>query len=513
MPPPSEPFPAVPPPPEDLSPHAAVPPLETVPPGGRLHPAAMVLWPLGQIGPLVFLFVAGRLQPVIGGVVLAALVLTSVLRWLRFSWRLEHGALVIEQGLLARRRRVIPRDRIQSVDVVRKLRHRAVGVVELRVEAVGGNDAEGRLEALRPAIAAHLRAVLLGEASAHGVAERAHEGTPLVRVPPRDLVVAGLTGGRVGVMAALLGFAQELLGERVDELARRAPAVLGLRGIVAVAAGLLVVAFALSIVATIVVYWDFTLSVDGPRLRVRRGLLQQRSETVPLRRIQALRVEENLVRRVLGLAAVKVDVAGRARGEDAQQAGLLLPLRRRRQALALVGQVLRAAGHSDASQAPLEPMPARARSRRLLRAVVPVLVVTGALVWWRGGGWSPVLLALGPAVAWALDAYRALGVGRVGDTLVMRSGVLVRRTAFVPVGRVQALALSASPVQRRQRLATLELQVARSPGTWSGPRMIDVDVRVADRWLAGLAREIAAPRTLGSALPGLSGGGGTASGA
>jgi len=134
-------------------------------------------------------------------------------------------------------------------------------------------------------------------------------------------------------------------------------------------------------------------------------------------------------------------------------------------------------------------------------------------VWWRGGGWSPVLLALGPAVAWALDAYRALGVGRVGDTLVMRSGVLVRRTAFVPVGRVQALALSASPVQRRQRLATLELQVARSPGTWSGPRMIDVDVRVADRWLAGLAREIAAPRTLGSALPGLSGGGGTASGA
>src|SRR5690606_26032796 len=139
-----------------------------------------------------------------------------------------------------------------------------------------------------------------------------------------------------------------------------------------------------------------------------RGLLQQRSETVPLRRIQALRVEENLVRRVLGLAAVKVDVAGRARGEDAQQAGLLLPLRRRRQALALVGQVLRAAGHSDASQAPPEPMPARARSRRLLRAVVPVLVVTGALVWWRGGGWSPVLLALGPAVAWALDAYRAL---------------------------------------------------------------------------------------------------------
>lgn len=501
MSPPSEPVAAVPPPPEDL------PGGDAAPPSGRLHPAAIALWPLAQLGPLVFLLVAGRLQPLIGGLVLAGLVVTSLLRWLRFSWRLEGGALVIEQGLLERHRRVIPRDRIQSVDVVRKLRHRALGVVELRVEAVGGSDTEGRLEALHPATAEQLRAVLLGEA--HSLS--GWQGEPLVRVAPRDLVVAGLTGGRVGVMAALLGFAQELLGERIDDLARRAPVVLGGRGIIAVVVGLLLVAFALSIIATIVVYWDFTLSIDGPRLRIRRGLLQQRVETVPLRRIQALRVEENLVRRGLGRAAVKVDVAGRARGEDAQQAGLLLPLGSRREALALVARVLRAAGHHDASEVVLERMPARARTRRLVRAVVPVLVATAVLVWWRGAGGSAPLLLLPPAVAWALDAYRALGAGRVGDTVVTRSGVLVRRTAFVPVARVQSLELSTSPVQRRQRLATLELQVARSPGVWSGPRMIDLDEDTAERWLAGLAAQIAARPPVGAVVPRLSAGGESAS--
>ncbi|MBA3622369.1 MAG: PH domain-containing protein [Euzebyales bacterium] len=53
---------------------------------------------------------------------------------------------MIDQGLLQRQRRVIPFDRIQAVESVRKLRHRLFGVVELRIETVGGASTEGKLE-------------------------------------------------------------------------------------------------------------------------------------------------------------------------------------------------------------------------------------------------------------------------------------------------------------------------------------------------------------------------------
>lgn len=477
----------------------------------RLHPAVMVIWPLAQIGPLVLLLVAGALSPVVAGVLLVSSGAASVVRYVRFTWQVDDDALVIEQGLLQRQRRVIPLERIQSVDLARKVRHRAFGVVEVRVEAVGGGTTEGRLDALSVPDGQRLRALLLrerdraagdapgagpeaGSLSTEPAAGGAVEEEPLARLGPDRLVVAGLTGGRVGVAAALLGFLQQVFAERLDDLLEAAPALLGLRGIVAVVVIALVGAFVLSIVATVVAYWDFTLTREGPNLRVRRGLLEQRSDTVPLRRVQAVRVEENLVRRLLGFAAVKVDVAGRSGGEG-RDTGILLPLGRRSEAFALARRVLDA---DDLAAVELAPMPARARNRRLFRAVVEVGVLTvAAVVVFDTTGLLAALLLL-PAASAAIGSYRALGHAEVEGFVVARSGLLVRRTAFVPKARLQSLALTATPLQRLRGLATLDLQIARSPGVWSGPQLIDLDAGAGGELLGDLAGAIVSGRT---ALP------------
>jgi putative membrane protein len=453
----------------------------TTPPSERLHPAAIAVWSLGQVGGIAFLWLIGPLRPVTAGV-LAVLVLTaSVVRYSRFRWRVAGGALVIEQGLFQRQRRVIPLERIQGVDLVRTLRHRLFGVVEVRAEAIGGAETEGRLDALSPAAAASVRELLL---QASPATEEEPAASPrsevLARVPPGKLVIAGLTGGRVGVMAALLGFAQQLFPRDFVEVLERLPGLFGLRGLLGVAFVLLVVAFVLSVAATVVTQWGFTLTAEPDVLRVRRGLLEQRAETLPLRRIQAVRVEENLVRRALGLAAVKVDVAGRAGGDERRESGLLLPLGRRSTAFALAAQVL---DRPELAAVELRPAPPGARDRRLVRAVAFTIVVTAvsAVLWWPAGLLA-VLVAV-PAGAAALGAYRSLGHARAGELTVVRFGLLVRRTAFVPDSRVHSLALVASPFQRHRGLATLELQIPRSPGTWSGPQAVDVDVHTGMRML------------------------------
>lgn len=471
---------------------------------GRLHPAVMAIWPLSQAGPVVVFLVAGVLSLPLALAVLLLSALASVVRYLRFSWRIEEDALVVEQGLLQRQRRVIPLERIQSVDLSRSLRHRVFGVVEVRVEAIGGASTEGRLDALDKTLASQLQRVLLRERDrAAGTAESPpatpaeaadaehHEPTPsepvLVRLAPARLVAAGLTGGRVGVVAALLGFLQQVFADRLEELLPRLPQVLGLRGLLAVVVIAVVGAFILSVAATVVVYWDFTLTRQGGTLRIRRGLLEQRLETLPLRRIQALRVEENLLRRLLGVATVKADIAGRA-GNEGRDTGLLLPLGTRAAAFALVERILEEPGLADV---PLSPMPTRARTRRLFRAGLSAAAATGAalVVTWPTGLWA--LGALVVFVPAAQSAYRALGHAESDGYVLARAGLLVRRTAFVPHHRLQSLALTATPVQRWRNLATLELQIARSPGVWPGPRLIDLDAGEATALQARLAAVMA----------------------
>lgn len=460
-------------PPAGVAQVPAPPPPPVAALGGQLHPAAIALAPLRQIAPLLVLLVTGSFLPVVAGLAVAFSIGASVLRWARFTWHVADGALVIEQGLFARQRRVIPLERIQTVDLVRPLRHRLFGVVEVRVEAIGGSETEGRLDALSPDVADALRAVLLRQ-PVRPASTVQPAGEALARLGVRDLVLAGLTGGRIGVAAAIVGLAHQLFGDRFFEtfsidLARRIDIDIGGTALLVVAA--LLAVFVVSIIATALTYWDFTLTHRDDALLVRRGLLEQRFDTVPLRRIQGVTVEENALRRALGMATVKVQIAGRAGGEEAKRTNLLLPIGSRRQAFALVEEALGVAG---LAAAPLTPMPHRARRRRITRAVVFTAVVTVPAVIGFGRPGLLALLAFGPALAAALAAYRALGHGQHGGVVLARSGALVRATSFVPVTRLASLALSASPFQRRTGLATLALQIpaASASGT---PQLHDLD--------------------------------------
>lgn len=455
-------------------------PPPTEPLGGRLHPAAILLGPLREVRGLILLVVTGAFAPVLAAAAVGMAAVASVARWLRFRWQVVEGALVIDQGLLERRQRVIPLERIQTVELVRPVGHRLLGVVQMRIETIGGSRTEGRLEALAPTVAERLRAVLLGQA-ARGT--RSDDQDVMVRLAPRTLVLAGLTGGRVGVVAVLFGAASELFGDWFEQLTDL-PARLGVQGTIVLLALAALAAFLISVAATAVTYWGFMLVRGDGTLLVRRGLLEQRIDTIPVRRIQAVSVEENAVRRLLGLAAVKVEVAGRP-GAEAQQTGVLLPLGQRGEALALVGRILGSEGLGAVS---LEPMPARARTRRIMRAALVALVATVVSVLVAGAVGLLALALLVPLVTWALAAYRALGHAEHEDVIIARSGALLRRTAFVPITRLVSLELSASPLQRRARLATLALQIAGSNAA-NDPRLHDLDDQLAQRLLLQLSEE------------------------
>lgn len=485
--------------------------------GGQLHPAAVGVWSLQVLGAMVVVAIINPVS-ILPLLVIAALLLgANAVRWHRFRWKVVDGTLVITQGLIERHRRVIPLERIQSVDVVRRLSHRAFRVEALHVEAVGGSDTEGQLDALHPAVARQVRAALLAgrDAAREGddpqarisAAVAGRESAPerepaadeeeLARVSARALVRAGVTEANVTVLAAAAGFGWQLMSERIEEVARRLPTGLGPGVAIVAVLVLLLVAVVLLILGQLITYWGFRLTRTESELRIRRGLLEQRFDTVPLRRVQALRIEENVPRRLLGYASVKADVAGKP-GGGSTGTDTLLPFGTAAQARELVATIL---ADPEATTARLHPMPERARTRRRAKAVLATVVIAvAATAVWGGPGVFALLVAV-PALAAADAAYRALGWSRDHGLLVARAGWWTRRTAFVPEHRLQTLARTASPLQRWRRLATVELQIARSPGLWSGPRWIDLDSAEADRQTLALAEPLKRVRPGGLPTP------------
>lgn len=97
----------------------------------------------------------------------------------------------------------------------------------------------------------------------------------------------------------------------------------------------------------------------------------------------------------------------------------------------------------------------------------------------------------GLAVASVARRWAAWGYLEREDDLVVRRGVLVRRTSVVPYGRMQYVDVTAGPLDRRLGLATVTLHTAAAATDASVPGLLAAEAaRLRDRLAAlGEARQ------------------------
>ncbi len=448
--------------------------------GGLVFPGILLLLSQGFNLRTVALF----LLVVLVVAMLAAL--WGFLTWRATTYAVTRNSFRLKQGVLQKNERTIPLDHVQSVDTVQGIIQRAFGVVEVRIETAGGGASEpdASLSALGRETAQALRLEI--EGSQRGRSEEAKGPTILRRLSTRELLVAGATSGQIGVAFSVLAVGSQFLDDFLSEsYFRRLVEALSpnwfMVVLLLVPAGLLL-AWLLAIAGTVLAYNGFTLSREGNFLYIKRGLLERREATIPLARIQAIRVSEGVLRQPFGLAAVRVESAGY--GEDAGVSTMLFPLLPRDE----VDEFLAMAASEFGVNPHLEPLPRRALRRYVFRAVFGYLIIAlaAALVSFfvfQSARGLHALFLVPPAAAYGWLCYRDAGWAFEGDRLVVRYRSLGRKTAVAPRRRLQSRGVMRSPFQRRARLATFFAEVASGSGG-SALRVTDLDAAAAEM-LAG----------------------------
>ncbi|MBW3553342.1 MAG: PH domain-containing protein [Gemmatimonadetes bacterium] len=478
--------------------------------GRRLHGFTVVSRGLHVARQLLLPAIVGGASAggAIGGTIQWILLILSVpsvviafAQWLAFRFRIEDDDLIIDSGVLARRRRVIPLARVQNIDLEQGFIERLAGVAQLRLEtASGGTDTEASLAVLSLEEAHGLQAELMrrrnhargarglygagspggaeGAASAAAASEAETEVSSrvLLRLGLADLAIAGATSNEAGLIAAGLATMLQVAGdfgqwgwiEAVTEPILGRSAGLGFAAAVMAGAILAVLFFVLgwvvSIAATVVRFHGFTLTRVGDDLRREYGLFSRHRSTVPLERVQAIRIEETLLRRPLGLTALKIETAGAGPGRSDQPGGraeAFVPLARRRDVGSLLAEVFEDARFEGVS---FRPVATVSRRRSFTRLAIPILMATGILTLVHRGALGLALLLL-PAWALAGAQYRARGWARASGYALARGGVLTRVTWVVPERKIQTLHLRETPFQRRWGLGTVMIDTAATGRT------------------------------------------------
>jgi putative membrane protein len=233
----------------------------------------------------------------------------------------------------------------------------------------------------------------------------------LARVPTRRLILSILISD-VGIVAELM------------TIALIAAYVVSPRAATGIVSGGLVWIFA---VATLVwrrfnQLYRLTVAEGAEGLHLHGGLVALTAEVIRPGRVQAVRLVEPVLWRLLGWCRLEIDLAGRQKrkgeGQEARgQLRTLLPVGDRALAYELIDRLV--------PDRPRELAPAPRRTR------------------WK----SPL-------------RYRALAWGRTDTCVATRSGRLRRVTSWVPLEKAQSLRYVQGPIQRRLRLASVHVDTA-----------------------------------------------------
>ncbi|MEV4118370.1 PH domain-containing protein [Micromonospora sp. NPDC049645] len=361
----------------------------------------------------------------------------SVISWYNTGYHVVGRELRVYEGLLWRRTRAIPLERLQAVEVVRPLLAQLTGLAELRLEVVGGGKTEAPLAYLGVGDAVLLRERLL--ALAGRVAQLPAPGDAAAPVAPGAATPAAVPGRPLHAVRNQNLLISQLLTPQAFLLPFGVAFVVvqfltaGSWSFVAVASTLTAMAgVLLQPIRRVLDDWNFRLARDAGTLRVRNGLLETRAQTVPLERVQTVRATWPLLWRVKGWLRLRLEVAGFsvAEADDRNRPDRLLPVGDLPTATMIVAEVLPGV-RLDALT--LSPPPPRTR-------------------------W---LHPLGRA---------ALGAGLFERVFATRSGRVTRQLVIVPYARIQSVRVVQGPIQRRLGLASVHADTAGGSGATAQDR-------------------------------------------
>ena len=382
----------------------------------------------------------------------------AIARWYSVQYAMDRRALVLTQGVLFRKRRVIPLRQATTLSTERLWWLRPFGAVKFRVDTMAGGTREADVVLiLTPKEAQRLM-------SYHRAKDQA-PGYLSMRYKPRAVSIAALSAltsnSFAGILltAAFISSLGDIVGEEFGEqvyatlgrvaeiIAAWLPPVTG--GIALVLLGGYMVAFC----ANCLKHIRFSVLRRHNHLYVHSGFFTKLSYILDVRSIGYLDLRQGILTKLLGMYAAYVYCPGF--GKRKEDVAAIVPVSFQREMGFTLKNLLR-----DYPFVPLSQHPNRGAIGKFIIdpfwpcTLIPVVTFT---LRYYFPSWSSVIVPVGLMAAvpayWFLIVrlidYMTTGLGYDGHTLTLRySKGYTLHTVSIPRDRVAHIHLRQSPIQR-----------------------------------------------------------------
>ena len=399
----------------------------------------------------------------------------STVAFFKYYFYIKDNKLIVEKGVFKKSFLEIPFDRIQSINTEQNVIHRLFNVVKLNMDTAGSANSELQLFALDLNIASQLNAHILKEKKSLSHIDDIQESAAkddkkiIFNLSVSQLLKVGVTENHIRSGGILLFFffyifdsledvGLDVLSETEAYVPAAQEMVQSLIVVLILIAIFAFVAFMISMVRTVLRFYDLKMYRKGGGFIIVSGLLNKKERAAKDDKIQLVKWSQNLLQRLGGIYEVLMKQA------SSQEVGEIKSFK----VVGLSKSEVNAAQsyvfknrYSELYSIPLNGIDIYYFVRRLLiwsYLFIPLfilLILKTKSIILIYAVFLYALVILGSYLSYKKKKY-ALG----NEMLRIDGGVFGRQSTAMPLFKVQNVSLTETPFQRRRQLSSLIIYTA-----------------------------------------------------
>ncbi|WP_042221092.1 PH domain-containing protein [Oceanobacillus manasiensis] len=438
-------------------------------------------------------------------VLIAAKLIHLILKWSTNRYTLTQTAFVLTEGVFSKNKKTIPYSKVQHVKRETKLFHRIFRVTSITFETSSqGDDSSVKFNVVTHAEASRLEKTVYEQTTAvkpeadpeNTTIENTdtHQGSEsksdrVVHFSPtkKEVIKASFTS--LSFLAVI-----PILGSQVNKFDDAIPTEQQAEGFLAfildrwwmIALSIILVIALLMIggmVWTFLKYGKYEIASDSEKIDITKGVLEETAFSITKKNVQAIQIQQSFMKRILGLAEVKLVVAG-ALGDDGADVNSLYPFLPVKKAHQLVEEILPSYRLTDSMQS----LPREAFWLRMLTPSWFWITATAVLFFWKPDlfgfseyWWVLSLILLVLVVISRIMNYKHTRYTINDSFIQLRRGGFGSSLFLSKRSRVIEVEVSRNIVQKKLGLASLETVNRAKPVLHT--TMEDIPTEWADAFL------------------------------
>ncbi|AOH53203.1 hypothetical protein ABE28_002480 [Peribacillus muralis] len=388
-----------------------------------------------------------------------------ILEWYTYKYQIKEGTIHITSGLISKSYRTIPLHKVQNIQRRTTVFHRIFKLTSLTFETGNSGDegsvpfeviSQKEAERLEQTYSSSHDSILDAEvyverssADLESVTKKTIHFTPTTR----DVLKASFTSLSFLALIPILATLYNTLDDFIDlrNAEGYAAQVLDTWWIVTIAiTAFICIAVTFGIVSTFVKYGKYEISSDQERIHIRKGILDESSFSIRKEKVQAVEITQSMIKRMLGLAEVKLISAG-STGDEELDTNVLYPFLSVERAYGMIEEILPA----YKVERSMEPLSKQAFKIRMLRPSFFWLLATAAICFFDIALWYISLILLVLIYTLRILDYKSSRYLLKGEFVQFKTGSLGTSLFLTKRSKVIQIEVKRSKLQKVFGLASI----------------------------------------------------------